>query len=87
MLTTSPCSMASMATTQNTQSTTVPEFDHAEVSRLTSLIRHELSTLVQDANRKRPLYSKSQTEAVARRDASFKALSEFVVHLDKLRKD
>ena len=61
--------MASMATTQNTQSTTVPEFDRAEVSRLTSMIRHELSTLVQDANRKRPFYSKSQTEAVARRDA------------------
>jgi len=76
-----------MATTQNTQSTTVPEFDRAEVSRLTSMIRHELSTLVQDANRKRPFYSKSQTEAVARRDASFKALTEFVAHLDKLRKD
>ena len=79
--------MASMATTQNTQSTTVPEFDRAEVSRLTSMVRHELSTLVQDANRKRPFYSKSQTEAVARRDASFKALTEFVAHLDKLRKD
>ena len=76
-----------MATTQNTKSTAAPEFDRAEVSRLTSMIRHELSTLLQDANRKRPFYSKSQAEAAARRDASFKALSEFVVHLDKLRKD
>lgn len=79
--------MESMATTQNTKSTAAPEFDRAEVSRLTSMIRHELSTLLQDANRKRPFYSKSQAEAAARRDASFKALSEFVVHLDKLRKD
>lgn len=79
--------MATMTTTQNTKSTAAPEFDRAEVSRLTSMVRHELSTLVQDANRKRPFYSKSQAEAAARRDASFKALTEFVAHIDKLRKD
>lgn len=61
-------------------------FDTAEVSRVVSLIRHELSVLAQDAKRKRPLYSKSMDEAVARRDASFKALSEFASHLDSMKR-
>lgn len=61
-------------------------FDPAEVSRVVSLVRHELSVLAQDAKRKRPLYSKSADEAVARRNASFKALTEFASHLDSMKR-
>lgn len=62
-------------------------FDPAEVSRVVSLIRHELSVLAQDAKRKRPLYSKSTDEAVARRNASFKSLTEFASHLDAMKRN
>ena len=67
-------------------STPVVGFDPSEVSRVVSLIRHELSVLAQDAKRKRPLYSKSSDEAVARRDASFRALTEFASHLDSMKR-
>lgn len=79
-----------MTTNTNTKSaapsTDDVVFDRAEVSRVVSLIRHELSVLAQDADRKRPLYSKSVTEAVARRDASFKSLTEFASHLDSMKR-
>lgn len=79
-----------MTTNTNTKSTAPSTddvvFDRAEVSRVVSLIRHELSVLAQDADRKRPLYSKSVTEAVARRDASFKSLTEFASHLDSMKR-
>lgn len=79
-----------MTTNTNTKSiapsTDVDSFDPSEVSRVVSLIRHELSVLAQDAKRKRPLYSKSSDEAVARRDASFKALTEFASHLDSMKR-
>lgn len=61
------------------------EFDSVELSRVVSLIRAELSTLVQDAKRKRPLYSKSSKKAAARRDAAFRALIEFAAHVDSLK--
>lgn len=80
-----------MTNTPNTKSTAPATddvvFDPAEVSRVVSLIRHELSVLAQDAKRKRPLYSKSVTEAVARRDASFKSLTEFASHLDAMKRN
>lgn len=79
-----------MTTNTNTKSSAPATddvvFDRAEVSRVVSLIRHELSVLAQDADRKRPLYSKSVTEAVARRDASFKSLTEFASHLDSMKR-
>lgn len=66
--------------------TDLDAFDPSEVSRVVSLIRHELSVLAQDAKRKRPLYSKSSDEAVARRNASFKSLTEFASHLDAMKR-
>jgi hypothetical protein len=79
-----------MTNTPKTQSTAPATddvaFDPAEVSRVVSLVRHELSVLAQDAKRKRPLYAKSHDEAVARRNASFKALSEFASHLDSMKR-
>lgn len=75
-----------MNTKSTAPSTDDVVFDRAEVSRVVSLIRHELSVLAQDADRKRPLYSKSVTEAVARRDASFKSLTEFASHLDSMKR-
>lgn len=83
--------MPTMTNTTKTQSTAPATddvvFDPAEVSRVVSLIRHELSVLAQDAKRKRPLYSKSMDEAVARRNASFKALTEFASHLDSMKRN
>jgi hypothetical protein len=82
--------MPTMTTTPKNKSTAPATddvvFDTAEVSRIVSLIRHELSVLAQDAKRKRPLYSKSMDEAVARRNASFKALTEFASHLDAMKR-
>lgn len=82
--------MPSMTNTPKTQSTAPATddvvFDPAEVSRVVSLVRHELSVLAQDAKRKRPLYAKSHDEAVARRNASFKALTEFASHLDSMKR-
>lgn len=83
--------MPAMTNTPKTQSTApatdVDAFDPSEVSRVVSLIRHELSVLAQDAKRKRPLYSKSTDEAVARRNASFKSLTEFASHLDAMKRN
>lgn len=83
--------MPIMTNTTKTQSTAPATddvvFDPAEVSRVVSLVRHELSVLAQDAKRKRPLYSKSVDEAVARRNASFKALTEFASHLDSMKRN
>lgn len=86
-----PAMMPTMTTNTNPKSTApttdVDAFDPAEVSRVVSLIRHELSVLAQDAKRKRPLYSKSTDEAVARRNASFKSLTEFASHLDAMKRN
>lgn len=75
-----------MANANTPTATGTPKFERAELSRVVSLIRHELSELATDANRKRPFYSKSQDEAQARANAAFKALQEFAVHLDTMKK-
>lgn len=83
--------MPTMTTNTNAKSTAAATdnvvFDPTEVSRVVSLIRHELSVLAQDAKRKRPLYSKSTDEAIARRNASFKSLTEFASHLDAMKRN
>lgn len=85
-----PAMMPTMNTNTKPKSTVpatdLDAFDPSEVSRVVSLIRHELSVLAQDAKRKRPLYSKSSDEAVARRNASFKSLTEFASHLDAMKR-
>lgn len=83
--------MPTMTTNANAKSTAPTTddavFDRAEVSRVVSLIRHELSVLAQDADRKRPLYSKSMREAESRRNAAFKALTEFASHIDAMKRN
>lgn len=63
--------MATNTTTpkSTTAATEAPtdEFDSVELSRVASLIRAELSALVQDAKHKHPLCSKSSKKAAARR--------------------
>lgn len=77
--------MATNASTNTNTTEQADTFDRAEVSRLVSMIRHELSTLATDAQRKRPLFSKSQKEAQARAGASFKVLQEFADKLTSMR--
>lgn len=77
--------MATNASTNTNTTEEVDTFDRAEVSRLVSMMRHELSTLADDARRKRPLFSKSQKEARGRRDAAVKVLQEFADKLTSMR--
>lgn len=74
-------------TTNATDTKTAPSaFDRSEVTRVVSLIRNEVSQLVNDSLKKNPLYSPSVSEAVARRDAAIKALREFAAKLDAMKK-
>lgn len=77
---------AANSTGTNAEGAAEDKYDQAEVSRIISLIRHELSVLSQDTKRKRPLYSKSPQEASARRSAAIKALTEFASHIDALKR-
>ncbi|NHU85895.1 hypothetical protein GWK18_09920 [Kocuria sp. JC486] len=77
--------MATNASTNTNTTEEVDTFDRAEVSRLVSMMRHELSTLADDARRKRPLFSKSPKEARGRRDAAVKVLQEFADKLTSMR--
>lgn len=61
-------------------------FDRKELSRLFARLRHEMGGLVDDAGRKRPFYARSKEEAVAKRDAAVRVLSEFADRIDVLKK-
>lgn len=78
-----------MATTTASQTTTAPkaeEFDRKDLSRLFARLRHEVSGLVDDANRRSPFYARSKDEAVAKRNAAIKVLEEFADRIDQLKK-
>jgi hypothetical protein len=49
-------------------------------------LKHEVSGLVQDADRTRPFYAKSKEEAAAKRDAAVKVLTELADRIDVLKK-
>ncbi|MGW9021121.1 hypothetical protein ACWGOE_06520 [Leucobacter chromiiresistens] len=77
-----------MATTTTPQapSTKASEFDRKDLTRLFARLRHEVGGLVDDANRSRPFYAKSKDEAVAKRDAALKVISELADRIDVLKK-
>ena len=79
-----------MTTTTKTQ-TPAPkasdQFDRAEFSRLFSRVRAEVSTIVQDAEKKRPLFSRDTKSAVAKREAVMKALASFIEMVDAAKRD
>lgn len=75
------------ATASAPAASTVDEFDRKALSRLFSRLRHEVSGLVDDANRKSPFYARSKAEAVAKRDSAVKVLSEFADRIDRLKKE
>lgn len=77
-----------MATTTAPQTTApkVEAFDRTEITRMFARLKHEVSGLVQDADRSRPFYAKSKEEAVAKRDAAVKVLTELADRIDVLKK-
>ncbi|WP_141014215.1 hypothetical protein [Nocardioides sambongensis] len=62
-------------------------FDRAEFSRLFSRVRSECSSVVLDAEKKRPLFSKDGASAVAKRDAVLKALESFIEMVDSAKRE
>ncbi|MFV4912143.1 hypothetical protein PFZ49_00890 [Microbacterium lacticum] len=81
--TTKPGSNASPEATEPEEST---GFDRRELSRVFSKLRHEVGGLVDDAGRKRPFFARSKEEAIAKRDAAVKVLTEFADRIDNLKK-
>lgn len=78
--------MANTAATQTPAAPTAQEFDHSEVTRMFARLKHEVGGLVQDAGRSRPFYAKSKQEAVAKRDAAVKVLTELADRIEVLKK-
>lgn len=75
--------------TQTQTPSTAPKtdnFDRAEVTRMFARLKHEVGGLVQDAQRSRPFYAKNKEEAVAKRDAAVKVLTELADRIDVLKK-
>lgn len=62
-------------------------FDRAEFNRLFARVKAEVSTVVQDAEKKRPLFSKDSATAIAKRDAVMKALESFIDMVDNAKKE
>ncbi|MDP9821067.1 hypothetical protein [Nocardioides massiliensis] len=62
-------------------------FDRNEMSRLFSRVRAEVSTVVQDAEKKRPLFSRDRETAVAKRNAVMKALESFIDMVDQAKRE
>lgn len=75
------------ATQTQTPAPQAENFDRKDLSRIFSRLRHEVGGLVDDANRSRPFYAKSKEEAVAKRDAALKVISELADRIDVLKKD
>lgn len=59
-------------------------FDREDLTRTFARLKHEVGGLVDDAQRLRPFYALSQDEAVAKRDAALKVVSEFADRIDAL---
>lgn len=78
--------MANTAATQTPAADTDQEFDRSEVTRMFARLKHEVGGLVQDASRSRPFYAKSKQEAVAKRDAAVKVLTELADRIEVLKK-
>lgn len=74
-----------MATTTATTAPATAAFERAEFSRLFARVKAEMTVLVADAEKKRPLYSKTPTEAAAKRDAALKALETFIAMVDQAK--
>ncbi|MGO2188042.1 MAG: hypothetical protein ACTH4Y_07320 [Microbacterium gubbeenense] len=64
-----------------------PRFDRKELGRTFARLRHEVAGLVDDAQRSRPFYAKSKEEALAKRDAAVKVLTELAERIDFLKKE
>ncbi|TCJ23781.1 hypothetical protein E0W80_09480 [Microbacterium sp. PI-1] len=77
--------MANATTTPNAPK--VPAFDRSSVTRTFARLKHEVSGLVDDAGRQRPFYAASKEEAIAKRDAAIKVLSELADRIDLLKKE
>ena len=75
-----------MATNTKNQSKST-EFYRAEFNRLFARVKSEVSTVVQDAEKKRPLFSKDSATAVAKRDAVMKALESFIEMVDQAKRE
>lgn len=76
-----------MANATQTQTAPAPKaFDRTEITRMFARLKHEVGGLVQDADRYRPFYAKSKEEAVAKRDAAVKVLTELADRIDVLNK-
>jgi hypothetical protein len=77
-----------MANATQTQ-TPAPEadsFDRKDLTRMFSRLKHEVGGLVDDAHRTSPFYAKSKAEAIAKRDAAVKVLTELADRIDVLKK-
>lgn len=75
------------ATATKTAEVPEVEFDRTEFNRLFARVKAEVSTVVQDASKKRPLFSKDAATAVAKRDAVMKALESFIDMVDHAKKE
>jgi|GEM_PF-4438208 len=62
-------------------------FDSKEITRQVARVKHELSGLIQDANRSRPFYASTKEKAAAKHDAAVKALGALAEKIDALKKD
>lgn len=71
------------AATTNTED----DFSRPEFNRLFARVKAEVSTVVQDASKKRPLFSKDSESARAKRDAVMKALESFIDMVDAAKKE
>lgn len=70
-----------------TANTEVDQFDRTEFNRLFARVKAEVSTVVQDASKKRPLFSRDAASARAKRDAVLKALESFIEMVDSAKKE
>lgn len=75
------------ATSAATATKTAEVFDRAEANRLFARVKAEVSTILQDADKKRPLFSKDTSTAVAKRNAVMAALESFIDMVDSAKKE
>jgi len=72
---------AEVATTTANESVEVTKED---IARTITLLRYNLNEVFRDANRKRPLFSKTKVEAEARYRAAVISLTEFAESMTRL---
>ncbi|MBO1902247.1 hypothetical protein J4H92_09845 [Leucobacter weissii] len=73
-------------TSTETPAAKAESFDRKDLTRTFARLKHEVGGLVDDANRLRPFYARSKEEAIAKRDAALKVLSELADRIDALKK-